>query len=152
MQGILPVALLVILQNKKDKLHDRYLSGVAKHVHIFVIIALYEIFQIFSASNTCVLVCFGFLFWIFKLCIYFLKLPLPNVELFLQVSNSSLWLGMVCETRYTNLPFWLWKIFQMLIYKCTMFFEDVSFSTWTVNSSVVFFNICMWQYSEPVTG
>lgn len=53
MQGILPVALLVILQNKKDKLHDRYLSGVAKHVHIFVIIALYEIFQIFSASNTC---------------------------------------------------------------------------------------------------
>lgn len=62
MQGILPVALLVILQNKKDKLHDRYLSGVAKHVHIFVIIALYEIFQIFSASNTCVLVCFGFLF------------------------------------------------------------------------------------------
>lgn len=74
MQGILPVALPVILQNKRDKLHDRYLSGVAKHVHIFFIIALYEILQIFSASNTCVLVYFGFSFLNFQIVHLFSKI------------------------------------------------------------------------------
>lgn len=69
------------------------------------LLLLYEILQIFSASNTCVLVYFGFSFLNFQIVHLFSKIAFTKCGAFSPGFKLLALVGMVCETRYTNLPF-----------------------------------------------